>query len=214
MTDCPLCTTGTVTPFHQDQDRSYCRCSQCHLVFVPPQFFLSLEQERTHYEHHENSPHDQGYRRFLGRLFDPLRAQLPPGATGLDFGCGPGPTLSVMCEEAGFPMTLYDPFFAPNHEVLTPRTYDFVTATEVVEHLHHPQQALETLWACLKPGGLLGIMTKQVIDKAMFSRWHYKQDPTHVCFFSQDTFAWLANQWLAKYQLIGRDVILFSKPMG
>ncbi len=117
-------------------------------------------------------------------------------------------------EEAGFPMTLYDPFFAPNHEVLTPRTYDFVTATEVVEHLHHPQQALETLWACLKPGGLLGIMTKQVIDKAMFSRWHYKQDPTHVCFFSQDTFAWLANQWLAKYQLIGRDVILFSKPMG
>ena len=213
MIACPLCTAETVTPFHQDKDRSYCRCSRCHIVFVPPQFYLSLEQERTHYEHHENSPTDMGYRQFLGRLFDPLQAQLPPAAAGLDFGCGPGPTLSVMFQESGFHVSLYDPFFAPDRSVLTDETYDFITATEVVEHLHHPKQAFKTLWACLKPGGLLGIMTKQVIDQAMFSRWHYTQDPTHVCFFSQETFAWLASQWQAKYQFIGQDVVLFSKPI-
>ncbi len=110
-------------------------------------------------------------------------------------------------------MTLYDPFFAPDDSTLTNETYDFITASEVVEHLHHPKQTFEILWACLKPGGLLGIMTKQVIDLPMFSQWHYKQDPTHVCFFSKDTFAWLAHHWQAEYRIIGKDVVLFSKPI-
>jgi len=213
METCPLCNARKVSPFHQDKERRYCHCGQCHLVFVPPEYYLAPDQERAQYEHHENSPADMGYRRFLGRLFDPLQARLPSGAAGLDFGCGPGPTLSVMCEEAGFPMTLYDPFFAPDDSTLTNETYDFITASEVVEHLHHPKQTFEILWACLKPGGLLGIMTKQVIDLPMFSQWHYKQDPTHVCFFSKDTFAWLAHHWQAEYRIIGKDVVLFSKPI-
>jgi len=32
---------------------------------------------------------------------------------GLDYGCGPGPTLSVMLREKGFKMADYDPFFKP-----------------------------------------------------------------------------------------------------
>jgi len=45
---------------------------------------------------------DPRYRRFLARLAEPLIAHLPKGARGLDFGCGPGPTLSLMLREAGF----------------------------------------------------------------------------------------------------------------
>ena len=39
-------------------------------------------------------------------------------ARGLDFGCGPGPALTLLMEEAGFAkMNLYDPFyFADEYE--------------------------------------------------------------------------------------------------
>ena len=107
-------------------------------------------------------------------------------------------------------MELYDPFYAPDIEALE-RQYDFITASEVVEHLHHPRRDLDRLWACLKPNGTLGIMTKRVIDGEAFRAWHYKADPTHVCFFSIETFRWLANHWSATWAVAGKDVVLFTK---
>ena len=133
-----------------------------------------------------------------------------PGSCGLDFGCGPGPTLSVMFEEAGFSMAVYDRFYADDRQVLN-RKYDFVTASEVVEHLRDPGRDLNMLWTLLKPGGYLGIMTKQVVDRKAFSQWHYIHDPTHVCFFSPATFQWLAGLWQAELQIIAKDVIVFRK---
>jgi hypothetical protein len=54
-------------------------------------------------------------------------------------------------------------------------------------------------------------MTKLVIDRDAFATWHYKNDPTHVCFFSVDTFHWLADLWRAKIEFIGNDVIILEK---
>jgi len=136
--------------------------------------------------------------------------RLTPHSQGLDFGSGPGPTLSVMFEEAGHSMELYDPFYAPELKPLQ-RKYDFVTASEVVEHLHHPRRDLDRLWKCVKPNGLLGIMTKRVTDQKAFSCWHYKNDPTHVSFFSVETFRWLADVWQATSSVCGADVVLFRK---
>lgn len=209
--NCPLCQSLKISEFHRDKRRPYFQCDDCHLVFVPPEFYHTPAEERAEYERHQNDPNNPGYRRFLSRLFDPLVVQLKPGDKGLDFGCSPGPTLSIMFEEAGFPVSLYDPFFAPDRSVLIEQGYDFITATEVLEHLHDPRGNLDALWNCLKPSGVLGIMTKWVIDQAAFSRWHYIQDPTHVCFFSRETLAWLADFWQAKHQCIEPDVALFWK---
>jgi len=107
-------------------------------------------------------------------------------------------------------MAIYDHFYARDPSVLE-KQYDFVTATEVVEHLHNPKKELDRLWACLKPGGWLGIMTKLALDREAFARWHYKNDPTHVCFFSRLTFEWLAAQWQAELTFADKDVILFYK---
>ncbi len=206
---CPLCQTAEGSHFYQDS-RDYYRCPTCHLVFVPPQQFLTAQQERAEYDLHQNSADDPGYRRFLGRLFVPLSQRLPPDSYGLDFGSGPAPTLSLMFAEAGHTMAVYDPFYAPSTEPLQ-QQYDFISASEVAEHLHHPRQALEQLWLCLKPGGTLGIMTKRVIDQAAFASWHYKNDPTHVCFFSSETFEWLAAHWEAILALPAKDVVLLKK---
>ncbi len=206
---CPSCRTSEGSAFYQDR-REYYRCPVCHLVFVPSYQFLTLQEEKAVYDLHQNSVDDPGYRRFLGRLFGPLSQRLAPGSFGLDFGSGPEPTLSVMFQEAGHSVEIYDPFYAPEIRPLHLK-YDFITASEVVEHLHHPRRELDRLWSCLKPNGWLGIMTKRVIDRDAFSRWHYKSDPTHVCFFSIETFQWLANHWCATLTVPGKDVVLFTK---
>lgn len=174
---------------------------------------MPRETERAEYDLHQNSPTDPGYRKFLGRLFHPLRERLSPGARGLDFGCGPGPALSVMFAEAGHPMAVYDPFYAPDRSVID-QSYDFITASEVVEHLHRPGEELGRLWSCLKPGGILGLMTQMVIDREAFARWRYRDDMTHVCFFSRETFAWLADRWRAEIIFPQKDVALLCKSAG
>lgn len=208
---CPLCGGLQTTPFHRDRRREYHRCRVCALVFVPPGYYISRDAEKAEYDRHQNLPHDPGYRQFLSRLCLPLQARLVPGSQGLDFGSGPGPTLAVMLTEAGHEVTLYDPFYA-DHPAVLARQYDFITASEVVEHLHQPGFELDRLYRLLRPGGLLGLMTKQVIDRAKFAGWHYINDPTHVCFFSRATFTWLAQRWGARLDFIAPDVIIIRKP--
>jgi SAM-dependent methyltransferase len=214
MTDalhCPLCDAPAPTPFHADRRRRYLRCAACELVFVPGDDYLSPSRERAEYDLHENAVDDPAYRRFLSRLGEPLMARLAPGAEGLDFGCGPGPALAAMLGEAGFRVSLYDPFYFPRPEALQ-RSYDFICATEVVEHLHRPGFELDRLWQCLRPGAVLGVMTKLVRDREAFASWHYKNDPTHVCFFSRATWRWWAHRQGAGLSFIGADVILLERP--
>ncbi|MGJ7462505.1 methyltransferase domain-containing protein [Halomonas sp. MA07-2] len=210
MPTCPLCASDDTAFYHRDARREYHHCRRCALVYVPPAFRLGREEERAVYDQHENSPDDPGYRRFLSRLADPLCEQLAPGARGLDFGAGPGPTLSVMFEEAGHPMAIYDPFYAPDESVLK-REYDFITATEVVEHLFQPGRELARLVALLRLGGWLGLMTKRVTDREAFTRWHYILDPTHVAFFSEATFQWLADEHGMTVVFPAADVALLQK---
>lgn len=207
---CPLCQALGAQHYAEDQRRRYSHCSQCGLVFVTSDQQLSSEAEKAVYDQHQNSPDDQNYRRFLSRLTDPLLERLKPASQGLDFGCGPGPTLSVMMAEQGHQMAVYDLYYADNPLALQGQ-YDFITSTEVVEHLANPGQELTRLWAMLANGGYLGLMTKLATDKASFTRWHYKNDPTHISFFSRATFNYLAKVWGASLEIIGADVIILRK---
>lgn len=210
MSDCVLCGASGLAFYHRDSQREYWRCSVCELVQVPPAWHLSAAAEKAHYDLHENTPGDPAYRTFLSRTFDPVVARLQPGAAGLDFGCGPGPALPAMFREAGFHCAEYDLFYAPDEEVLQ-RRYDFITATEVVEHLAAPGEVLNRLWQQLRPHGLLALMTKRVLDVERFAGWHYRVDPTHIVFFHQRTFEWLAGQWEASVIFPANDVVLLQK---
>ena len=116
-----------------------------------------------------------------------------------------------MLAEQGYNMSVYDIFYH-NDKAVFNHHYDFVTATEVAEHLFEPGKVLPQLWALLESGGVLALMTKLVIDQQAFSNWYYKNDPTHVCFFSRPTFQWLAGKWNAQLEFIGQDVIILTKP--
>ncbi len=207
---CPLCGGGDLAPFYRDRRRPYRRCARCALVSVPPEFYLSPAREKAEYDLHRNEIDDPGYRRFLARLADPLAARLEPGARGLDFGCGPGPALAAMLGERGFDVALYDIFYFAEASVLEDR-YDFICASEVVEHLHQPGAVLDRLWEMLRPGGYLGIMTKLARDREAFAAWHYKDDPTHVCFFSEETWRWWSAARGADLARIGADVMILGR---
>jgi len=103
---------------------------------------------------------------------------------------------------------LFDKFYANNLEVFE-RQYDFITATEVVEHLREPRVEMDRLLGMLKQGGVLAVMTQMISEKVDFASWYYKNDPTHICFFSKTTMYYLAKQWGIKVTFFGDNVALF-----
>lgn len=208
---CPLCADPGTELFLEAREGRYHRCPSCALRFLDPADRLDRDAEHAHYRQHDNRIEDPGYRRFLSRLADPLRARMRPGAAGLDYGCGPGPALAAMLEESGHRVSLYDPLFAPDRQPLN-RTYAFVTCTETVEHFHDPAAEFTTLFDLVLPGGLLAVMTCFQTDDARFERWHYRMDPTHVCFYRRETFAWLARQAGWGFESPTKDVVFLRRP--
>lgn len=208
---CPLCQGHQTTVFFSDRKRDYLQCQGCLLVFVPSEQHVSETEEKAIYDLHQNAPDDPGYRRFLARLSDPLSKRLAAHATGLDYGCGcgPAPALPGLLAEKGYSVQRYDPFYANDPTLLTQR-YAFITCSEVVEHFRCPGREFARLFAMLQPRGHLGIMTKRVLDAEAFSRWHYKNDPTHISFFSIDTFQWLADKYRCRVEFAQQDVAIFQ----
>jgi hypothetical protein len=208
--NCPLCHSTNHYKYYASTSSHYLRCGECDLVFVPNQFHLSISEEKSRYDSHNNSPTDQKYRQFLKKTFDPLVGFIEKGSSGLDFGCGPGPTLSVMLEECGHEVDLYDKFYYPNSYIFNNK-YDFITATEVIEHLDEPGKELTKLYGMLKDSGVLAVMTSMISGDTNFSTWYYKDDPTHICFYSRTTMDYLADKWQANVKFYGGDVALFFK---
>lgn len=194
----------------QDKKREYRQCERCRFVFVPERFWLSADAEKREYDLHENNLQDPGYLAFLRRLADPLAERLKPCSKGLDFGCGPAPMLANWLTQLGHEVAVYDKFYAPDDRVFTSR-FDFICSTEVVEHLRNPGLTLNGLWSCLTSEGVMALMTKRVKDRDAFSRWHYKNDPTHIGFFSEQSFQWLAQQWRAEVDFPAADVVIFTR---
>ncbi len=207
---CPLCGNDHCKQRDQNHHRPFFECDHCALVFVPTEFHLSPDEEKAIYDYHENDPADAGYRNFLQRLTIPLIDRLPKGARGIDVGCGPGPALAAIMIEAGFSCSNYDPFFAPNKQLLKAH-YDFVTATEVVEHFCHPADGFAQLFSLVKPGGVLGLMTKTIPELQRFSDWHYTRDLTHVSFYAPRTLGYIANQYHCELEILRSDVAILTR---
>lgn len=206
---CPLCGATTGASWRETTG-VYRLCASCDLVSRDPATWLDAAAERAYYGTHDNRIDDPGYRRFLAQLVEPLMAQLTPGARGIDYGCGAAPALAAMLSEAGFPAVGYDPFFAADETALDAR-YDFVSCTEVLEHMHAPLRDLARIDAMLAPGGVLGLMTELRPPMAGFSRWHYHRDPTHVGFHSEASLRWIARRFGWESIRLDRRVSLWRK---
>ncbi len=208
---CSLCQHSQIQIFCSDKRRAYFQCQQCFLVFADRTSLLTAEQEKAQYDLHQNQLDDPGYRKFLSRLSVPLLSSLTPEQnTGLDFGCGPGPLLAQMLSEAGKQMQVWDPFYAAEPQALQQK-YHFVSCTEAIEHFINPAKEWSLWLDLLLPEAVLALMTKRYTDQSSFSNWHYKNDPTHISFFHQDTFEFLAKRDNFTVNFPADDVVLFKK---
>lgn len=223
MEICRLCSSQS-TLFYEDKKRKYYRCCVCDLIFVPSTFFLSDAKEKAEYDLHQNNMDDMGYRKFLMRSITPVVdffSSCSNKPVGLDFGCGPCPLLSsiLSSDPYFFTMSVYDLFYFPDEAPLKQENhFDFITMTEVVEHLKDPLEVITRLWKLLKIGGILVIMTKRAVGTVeRFKNWHYIRDPTHITFFSEDCFCWLTNYlrttWNSSCDLtvVSSDVVLIQR---
>lgn len=205
--NCLLCQTKSNT-FEMDTFL----CPDCHLVFKNPVIFWDHDQDVARYTTHNNNSSDQGYVDFLAKLLVPLKPLLPQKFMALDFGCGPGPTLSILLEEIGGEVENFDPIFFPDAHLLIPESYDLVTSTEVVEHFKSPQHDWETLVSLVKDNGLLAIMTLLYSKEIDFKSWWYKNDNTHVVFYQKETIAYIAKTYNLNIVFTdNKSIIIFKK---
>ena len=209
--ECPLCRAGLATPYFSDRKREFFRCKSCGLVSVPEKYHLSESDEKIRYDLHENHPDNKGYFNFLNNFVSVIRKYIVESSNGLDFGSGPTPVLAEILSSIGYDITIFDPFYADDRFVLDNK-YDFITLVEVVEHLKDPEEELRTLWECLNQGGMIGIMTGFLPeDKDEFRGWSYKNDSTHICFYSVDTFKWISKSLNSELMFPADNIVLMFK---
>jgi SAM-dependent methyltransferase len=208
---CIVCESLAAGFFAAIDGKSYRRCSVCQAIFLDPDDRLPPAEEYARYCRHQNNPDDDGYRRFLAKLADPLLQRLPARSKGLDYGCGPGPALAHMLRGAGHRVSLFDPHFFPDPEPLDD-LYDFITCSETIEHFHHPLREFAGFDRMLQPGGLLAVMTCFQTEAACFASWHYRRDPTHVVFYREATLRHIARRFGWKCEIPAHDVAMMRNP--
>ena len=215
MHTCSLCLSPTEF-FVTWKTRTYFRCFTCALIQLSVSDHPSNLEEKSEYMMHKNDSEDEGYRHFLSRVTKPVLNWLDQthsfSAELLDFGCGPGPTISVVLAEEGWTMDNYDPMFFPNHSLLD-EVYDLVVCTEVVEHFFSPRVTWGVLIGLLKEKGRLVVMTHvsdTKSDPTDFVHWHYIRERSHVSLYHTDTMRWLAQEYGLSLIVIDRNVFCFE----
>lgn len=195
--NCILCGGGNSSILYKEDrpSRAYFRCAVCRLSFLNPADQLNVDEEGRRYSSHENHPDNPGYRKFLSPIVERIEQFGSPQV--LDFGCGAGAPIRHWLKPLGFDVQVYDPFFFPDKEPLE-RVYDYVAATEVIEHLHNPAKEFARLRALVRDGGKLGVMTEFCDLGADFGNWYYRRDPTHVAFYARETLEWIRKNFAFK----------------
>lgn len=193
MNHCRLCHNENGLSRVKGQDkRDYWLCPECQIILVDQKHLLNREQEKVRYSAHQNSINDKGYVDFLYQVITPALRFVPKGAKCLDYGCGPGPTLSALLAKEGFVCDDYDPFF---RDVGLAPPYDAVFSTETFEHFHHPAEDIAKITGLLRKDGHLVVMTEMWKTLEYFRSWHYTNDKTHVAFYHRSTFDYIAREF-------------------
>ena len=205
---CPLCNSTSTLSCEKPKHLFY-KCNNCDGIFRPKDTFLTAEEEKEHYEKHNNDVFDERYQNFVSPIVDAILQDFPPEAKGLDFGSGTGPVIAKMLLDKGFQVINYDLFFA-NDVSLLKEKYDYVSCCEVMEHFHHPYQEFELLKSLLLPKGKLYCKTEVYSNQKPFENWYYKDDFTHVFIYQPKTLEWIKNEFHFSNLIIKEKLLVFE----
>ncbi|MGG5507812.1 MULTISPECIES: class I SAM-dependent methyltransferase [unclassified Myroides] len=196
-------------PLTNKIDSLYYHCGTCFAYVRDIASYFSSEQEKRHYEFHNNDVHNLGYQKFTSPITNAILERLLPNTLGLDFGCGKGPVITKQLVERGYSINLYDPYFYPDKSYVNFH-YDYIFSCEVFEHFHHPHQEIIHLKSLLKPKGLLFIMTHLYENQKPFESWYYRKDETHVFIYTRQTVEYIARHYNFKILVLTERFILLE----
>lgn len=187
------------------------RCFHCHVIFKSENIHLNSSEEEKRYGYHENDASDKNYFDFLIKLIKPIESELTNIKTHLDFGSGKSSVYQKYFSERNIQSNCYDLYFFPEKTILE-KQYDLVTCSEVVEHFNDPSLDWSTLVSTVKPNGILAIMTNFYSNDIDYQKWWYKNDPTHVIFYTLESLKYIEEKYLLKLQYCDqRSIAIFRK---
>lgn len=211
---CKVCQSST-TDIHDEKKRvTYYRCSVCGFVFLDDAFIVDEVREKKQYDQHKNGLENEGYVQMFEEFIEISIAPYLNDTikTALDFGSGPGPVLSTLLQRRGLVVDIYDLYYAPK-KVYKNKKYHLITSTEVFEHLHKPLEVLRLLAEHTHSGGYIVLMTKSPPkDDQAFLAWWYRRDPTHISFFTPQSFEIMADKVaLRLLETVHDNIVIFQK---
>ncbi|PMG78687.1 methyltransferase [Shewanella sp. 10N.286.51.B7] len=209
MIKCPLC-SHTAEFFIQDKKRAFYSCPQCQLVFANPQSHLMPAAQLQRYGRANKAAKQKQLVQFIQPLLGQISAQQEGPLTGLNFGRVLDQASLDIIELAGHRLNQYDPFIKSDQQIFN-QQYDFICCYRVLEHFQQPLKEWSLITNLLKNGGWLAISTSLLTDLAHFSKWHFKNNPTHVSFYQQQTFEYLAQNSEFKLLFAAKELVLMQK---
>jgi len=191
--NCPLCNQlGNI--YYQKNNRLFYKCNTCYGIYLDKDLRPNKNAEKLRYETHNNDVHDKRYQKFVSPITSAILKNFTPNNIGLDFGAGTGPVISKVLKDNNFSIKQYDPFFH-NYPKLLENKYDYIACCEVIEHFYSPKKEFKLLKKLLHPNGVLYCMTDIYKDNIDFHTWYYKNDPTHVFIYHENTIEWIKEKF-------------------
>jgi len=210
--NCHICNNMCETFVDKKTSIVYYYCPNCEYIFKSPECHQDLNTQKERYNLHENDENDAGYQAYFQRFLDFILPLLDKPKTALDFGCGRSSLLASLLKKEGIACDYYDPIYHPD-TLEKNKKYELIVSTEVFEHLHQPKEVFESLLERLEEGGYLAIQTQfHPNDVEAFKKWYYHQDPTHIVFFTPQTFRVLCQKYGVEFIADnGKNMVLLKK---
>jgi len=208
---CKICNTDVESFEDIEQKKTFFHCSNCELIFLDKDFYISTKNEKNQYDQHNNSLENEGYVKMFNDFLDFTLEGLHV-KSALDFGSGPTPVLAELLRRRGLHVEHFDKFYQPN-KIYEKKTYDLITSTEVFEHLENPKEVLKLLSKHINTNGIISLMTLfHTNKKEDFLKWWYRRDPTHITFFTPKNIEIMANECSLKVlKTDNKRVIILQK---
>jgi len=180
----------------------------------------TIDHQRTSFSDYYGRPKYQNLFRWIDHrkvhIIQRELANLEPGATVVDLGCGAGSILARTTRDHDFAVaTDHDPVLLATAKLtgskpvqldldadlpLASASVDVVLSTDVIEHIVEPNRALAEMCRVMRPGGTVIVFTPPY-DSARWNiaEWLHRlitrRPADHISPFTRESLTW----WIGRY---------------